>query len=188
MVCGARAVGSAYAVCGAPAGQRQIQGVLAAREGALALLQGDHGPAQVRHDLPEGHGLGIDLAAALRDGRIHRAEHDRSGRVKRPVWTGTGLDDGAPIPPRTYDGPSPSERARLVIPFATLRRDRQGEYVYRLTGDERAERVTVTSGQKIGNRIEVLEGLGQGDRVVVKGFLGLKDAMPVQVVGRKAQD
>lgn len=75
---------------------------------------------------------------------------------------------------------------RLSIPFAGLRRDLQGEFVYRLADGGTAQRRAVITGLNLGDRIEVLEGLEAGMRVVVQGFLGLSDGMAVQITGGDA--
>lgn len=71
---------------------------------------------------------------------------------------------------------------RKIIPFAAVRRDREGEYVYRLDETSTAHRTPVRSGRRMADRVEVLEGLQPGDAVVVKGFLGLSDGTHVQPV------
>ncbi len=73
------------------------------------------------------------------------------------------------------------ELLRRTIPFAALRRDRQGEFVYRING-EKAERTPVRSGLRLSDRVEILEGLEDGDRVVTRGFLGLRDGKKVELV------
>lgn len=62
---------------------------------------------------------------------------------------------------------------RQMVPFSALRRDTDGEYVFRLRDDGRVERVPVRGGRRLAERVEILEGLADGDRVVTKGFLGL---------------
>jgi membrane fusion protein (multidrug efflux system) len=71
---------------------------------------------------------------------------------------------------------------RMVIPFAALRRDRDGEFVYRMQADRTVRRVDVRSGQRLAQRVEVLEGLSVGEQVVLKGFLGLTDGKQVEPV------
>lgn len=68
---------------------------------------------------------------------------------------------------------------RLMIPFRALRRDSEGEYVYRLDGN-RAKRSAVTSGLRIGEKIEVLQGLEADQRIVTRGFLDLTDNKQVK--------
>ncbi|MDH3467979.1 MAG: efflux RND transporter periplasmic adaptor subunit [Gammaproteobacteria bacterium] len=77
---------------------------------------------------------------------------------------------------------------RKVIPFSALRRDRDGESVYRIDDTQTAHRVAVRSGERLADRVEVVEGLNTGDRVVVKGFLGLIDGTQVTPVGESAAD
>ena len=72
---------------------------------------------------------------------------------------------------------------RLVIPFASLRRDTGGDYVFRLGNDDKVMRVTVRSGQRFSDRIEIVEGLSPGDQIVHRGFLGLNEGMTVKPVG-----
>lgn len=77
---------------------------------------------------------------------------------------------------------------RRVIPFAALRRDSRGEYVFLLDpSSDQVKRQTVRSGLRIAERIEVLEGLRAGDMVVSKGFLGLSNGKKVHVVSGSRQ-
>ncbi|HEY9147925.1 MAG TPA: efflux RND transporter periplasmic adaptor subunit [Gammaproteobacteria bacterium] len=69
---------------------------------------------------------------------------------------------------------------RLVVPFSALRRDTQGEYVFRIDAEQRAERVAVISGLQLGERIEIIDGLAEGDKVISNGFLGLSAGMTVE--------
>lgn len=61
----------------------------------------------------------------------------------------------------------------LTIPFAALRRDEEGEFVWRADKEMRAQRISVRSGLRFADRIEILSGIEAGDRLVAKGFLGL---------------
>ncbi len=71
---------------------------------------------------------------------------------------------------------------RTLIPFAAVRHDSTGEYVYLLQEDQTVKRRVVRSGLIFGDRIAVLEGVEVGDQVVVKGFLGLSDGKRVKRV------
>lgn len=75
---------------------------------------------------------------------------------------------------------------RLVIPFVSLRRDTQGEYVFLLGADNRVKRTAVISGLNLGERVEIVQGLAQGQQVVSNGFLGLSDGMKVTIAGAEA--
>jgi membrane fusion protein (multidrug efflux system) len=70
---------------------------------------------------------------------------------------------------------------RTTIPFAALRRDTQGEYVYLFDEEKKIHRTAVLSGIQLGERVEVLSGLEQGQQVVSNGFLGLADGMSVRL-------
>lgn len=69
---------------------------------------------------------------------------------------------------------------RLLLPFSALRRDAQGEFVYRIDNEQKARRTEVRSGIHLDNTVEILDGLNEGDRVVTNGFLGLADGMLVK--------
>ncbi len=71
---------------------------------------------------------------------------------------------------------------RQLLPFSAVRRDSDGEYVFRLDEPATANVVRIRSGHRLANRVEVLEGLDDGDRVVTKGFLGLKSGTKVKIV------
>lgn len=93
-----------------------------------------------------------------------------------------------PVPP----GALPGQFCRIVleshatdrrsVPVGALRRDLQGQYVFRIGAKGKAERVAVQTGLQFGDRIEILEGLSDGDQVVTKGFMGLSDGKPVRAV------
>ncbi|HEB55460.1 MAG TPA: efflux RND transporter periplasmic adaptor subunit [Gammaproteobacteria bacterium] len=73
-------------------------------------------------------------------------------------------------------------RPRLVMPFAALRHDNQGQYVFRLDKTNKAHLIRIRSGLLSGKQIEILEGLHAGDRVVTRGFQGLRDNKTVSPV------
>lgn len=68
---------------------------------------------------------------------------------------------------------------RRVIPYPALRRDTQGEYVFRVDEDK-VRRAPVRSGLLLGDEVEIVEGLADGDRIVLRGFLGLSDGSAVR--------
>ncbi|VAX06515.1 hypothetical protein MNBD_GAMMA25-1917 [hydrothermal vent metagenome] len=70
-------------------------------------------------------------------------------------------------------------RPRLVMPFAALRHDNQGQYVFVLQSDNKVRLSRIHTGLLIGEQIEVLEGLVPNDRVVTRGFQGLRDSKTV---------
>lgn len=69
---------------------------------------------------------------------------------------------------------------RLLVPFSALRRDTQGEFVYRIDSEQKARRNAVRSGIHLDDTVEILDGLTEGDQVVSHGFLGLGDGMTVK--------
>lgn len=71
---------------------------------------------------------------------------------------------------------------RKLIPFAAVRHDAAGEYVYVLGDNEKVKRQPVRSGLIFGDQIAVLDGLSEGEQIVVKGFLGLSDGKSVKRV------
>ncbi len=73
-------------------------------------------------------------------------------------------------------------RPRLVMPFAALRHDNQGQYVFRLDAANKVSLIRIRSGLLSGKQIEILEGLRTGDRVVTRGFQGLRDGKTVSPV------
>ncbi|MDH3948631.1 MAG: efflux RND transporter periplasmic adaptor subunit [Gammaproteobacteria bacterium] len=93
------------------------------------------------------------------------------------------------------DGARPGQLCRVTVntqttprrnvPFAAIRHDSQGEFVYRLTANNTVESVRVQTGILLGNQMEILEGVEVNDRVVVKGFIGLRDGKKVVPVNTK---
>jgi RND family efflux transporter MFP subunit len=63
---------------------------------------------------------------------------------------------------------------RLMIPFAAVRHENEGSYVF-LVADNKARRVNILTGLQNGEHIEVLENIKAGDSLVINGFFGLKD-------------
>lgn len=75
---------------------------------------------------------------------------------------------------------------RLVMPFAAMRHDREGSYVFAVVDGKAAIR-RVRTGLRMDDRVEVLEGLADGDKVVVRGFLDLTPGKAVKIVTPKGQ-
>lgn len=76
---------------------------------------------------------------------------------------------------------------RLVMPFAALRHNNQGEYVYRLGEENKVQFVSVETGLLLGKYIEILAGLSEGNTVITKGFQGLRDGKTVSPVSQSVQ-
>lgn len=75
-----------------------------------------------------------------------------------------------------------STRSRLVMPFAALRHDNQGQYVFRVDSANKAHLVRIHTGLLRSKQIEILRGLQPGDRVVTRGFQGLRDGNTIRSV------
>lgn len=71
---------------------------------------------------------------------------------------------------------------RILVPFRALQRDPEGELLWLVGEDGKAERRAVRGGLRIADRIEILEGLEPGERVITRGFLGLTRGKAVRVV------
>lgn len=72
-------------------------------------------------------------------------------------------------------------KSRLMIPYDTIRFDKQGAYVYILNNDV-TQRVNITIGLQQEQLVEVLDGINAQQEVISKGFFGLKDKMKVKKV------
>ena len=75
-------------------------------------------------------------------------------------------------------------KKRLMIPYDTVRHDKQGAYVYALK-DNKAQRVNITTGIQQDGSIEVLDGLTDQEEIISKGFFGLKDQLAVKKISVK---
>jgi membrane fusion protein (multidrug efflux system) len=75
---------------------------------------------------------------------------------------------------------------RNTISYNALRRDNEGEFVYVIDADNRAQRRTVQTGLRFTDRVEVLHGLAENERVIVRGFLGLKAGKKVRTAAQQA--
>jgi membrane fusion protein (multidrug efflux system) len=100
----------------------------------------------------------------------------------------------APTPPGARPGQLvratlTTDRGRgLVVPFAALRYDVQGAYVYRIGADDAASHAPVAPGLQIGDQVQIREGLSEGDRVIVRGLVNIRDGKKVRIVSRTRRD
>lgn len=84
-----------------------------------------------------------------------------------------------------------AQTQRMLVPFAAVRRDRSGEFVYLMDSENKAQRSSVRTGIRIADKIEILEGLQPGQQVISRGFLGLtlgKKVKPVNLNSKKTKD
>lgn len=72
-------------------------------------------------------------------------------------------------------------KSRLMIPYETVRHDKQGAYVYILNADS-AQRVNITTGLQQDHLVEVLSGINDQQEIISQGFFGLKDKMKIKKV------
>jgi RND family efflux transporter MFP subunit len=73
------------------------------------------------------------------------------------------------------------------LPLAAVRHDTQGEYVFKIGKENKAQYTPVKTGIQIGERVEIIEGLSDGDKVVSKGFLNLRNNAAVKVKAKQKQ-
>lgn len=136
------------------------------------------GPVKVRIDA---------LGSRVLSGRIQRI-HPELDRVTRQGVVEVALD---PVPQDARAGQfarvtlETAEVERMLIPFAAVKRDRSGDFVYRVDEQNKVHRAPVRTGIRTGNRIEILEGLNPGDRIVTRGFLGLTVGKMVKPVEKQ---
>jgi RND family efflux transporter MFP subunit len=76
----------------------------------------------------------------------------------------------------------------LAVPRDALIIRAEGQHVFRLDADERAERITVKPGVADGDWIAVDGALRAGDRIVVRGGESLRGKEKVEVVGIYEQE
>ena len=72
-------------------------------------------------------------------------------------------------------------KSRLMIPYESVRHDKQGAYVFTLNGNK-AKRVNIMTGIQQNNLIEVLNGLTDKQEIISKGFFALKEGKQVKVI------
>ncbi len=76
---------------------------------------------------------------------------------------------------------------RMLIPFAAVRHDRMGAFVYLLDQDNKVRRTPVRSGIRVSDQIEILEGLKPKQKVISRGFLGLTNGKQVKITQRRTE-
>jgi len=81
---------------------------------------------------------------------------------------------------------TPKSEARLWVPFAALRSDAAGEYLFLYQGGK-AVRRAVRSGEAVGLKVSILDGLQAGDQVIVRGLLDLRDGKAVTLPGESPE-
>jgi membrane fusion protein, multidrug efflux system len=75
----------------------------------------------------------------------------------------------------------------LAIPRAAVLSDQQGDYVYVVAADNKAEQRRIQLGQSTPTMASVLSGLSPGDKVIVEGLQRLRPGQPVSPGPASAQ-
>lgn len=71
---------------------------------------------------------------------------------------------------------------RLLIPFTSLRRSTQGDYVFTIDSEQKAQITPVITGLNVNDQIEIVSGLSEGTAVVVRGYTNLHADKAVTIV------
>jgi len=71
---------------------------------------------------------------------------------------------------------------RLVVPFTSLRRSTQGDYVFTIDSEQKAQITPVITGLNVNDQVEIVSGLSEGAAVVVRGYTNLHANKQVTVV------
>jgi RND family efflux transporter MFP subunit len=79
---------------------------------------------------------------------------------------------------KKVDEKSLSEKAILVVPYTSIRKLDQKEYVYRIK-DGRVYEVEIKTGRNVGDYTEVISGVEEGDRVIQKVTPDVKEGTKV---------
>ncbi len=82
--------------------------------------------------------------------------------------------------------PIRSGEQSLAIPRDALVLRQEGSYVFRITGDNKAERIKVDIGDSSGKFIAVRGALADGDRVAVRGAENLREGVDVRIMVTQA--
>jgi membrane fusion protein (multidrug efflux system) len=77
---------------------------------------------------------------------------------------------------------------RLLVPFTSLRRSIEGDYVFTIDKAQKAQITPVLTGLNVNDQIEILSGLNEGAAVVVRGYTNLNAGKAVTVVNIPTHD
>jgi RND family efflux transporter MFP subunit len=78
--------------------------------------------------------------------------------------------------------PIRSSELALTVPRDALVLRQGGQFVYRITDENRAERVIVDTGDSEGELIAVAGSLNEGDRIAIRGAESLSDGAEVRIM------
>ena len=74
------------------------------------------------------------------------------------------------------------EQGAVLVPYQAVQLGQNGNYVFVITADKKADLKLVTTGARDEGDIVIKTGVNTGDEVVTSGQLGLSPGMPVQVI------
>lgn len=77
---------------------------------------------------------------------------------------------------------SKREQRLPVVPLAAVQQTRDGQSVYVVDSDNRAQLRTIETGQQVGDGLAVTKGLQEGELVIVQGLQKVKAGMTVNPV------
>src|SRR6201992_4135754 len=111
----------------------------------------------------------ISLRGTIPNPTLHESSTGPGGSIRE-------LTDGEFVTV-SLEGVKPVEV--LAIPRAAVLSDQQGEYVYVVGADNKAEQHRIKLGQSTGTIAAVTEGLSLGDKVIVEGLQKVRPTQPV---------
>ncbi len=71
-------------------------------------------------------------------------------------------------------------RKAVLIPNASVLTDQQGDYVFVLAEDNKAQRRNIKRGQRFSPLVEVTDGLTSSETVIINGFINVRDGLVVK--------
>ena len=76
---------------------------------------------------------------------------------------------------------------RLVIPVIAIKNDSIGEYVYRVSKENKTKLIRIHTGIQVNEWVEVISGLKENDTIVTKGFQGLAKSKTVKIIDKNTK-
>lgn len=135
-------------------------------------------------------GMPVRASLAARPGEIHNGKVTAVGTRIDPVTRTLAVRGEVPNPDETLiPGSTFSVSVRLtgdespVVPGLAIQWDRNGAYVWRVTGDNTVERVNAAILARDGDRVYIDAALKAGDRIVHEGGGFLREKQQVRQAG-----
>ena len=149
--------------------------------------KGGFDAVRIRLKLPDGRDYGQTGRLTFVDNSIQAGTDTivLRGTIANPVLSTLGSGDGGTVRELTdnefvtvlLEGVEPIQI--LTIPRGAVLSDQQGDYVYRVGPDNKAERADVVLGQSTPTVAAVASGLKEGDMIVVEGLQRVRIGQPV---------